>query len=206
MKALWGRLEAWAEEHADKSLRLRPGASERAVKAAEKAMKLELPADLRASILLHDGQEPVDEESELFPWMPGCSPLASLEWIVERWKEERDEEGDAEDDAVSEDGFVHTTLWHPSRVPLAGTPDWDGDNTYVDLYPGPQGTRGQLITFVTECDLTAIAPSLAAALESYVGALERGDWIYKNDDVRPKRRGSGHPADLFAEYVKKLKK
>ncbi len=198
MKALWKRLEAWAKKNAKMSLRLRDGALESDVRAAEEIMKLSFPKDLRASILLHDGQEPVEDESELFPWMPGCSPLATLESIVERWKEEREIDGDAEDDAVSEDGIVHTTLWHPKRIPIAGTPYWDGDNTYVDLYPGPKGKSGQLVTFVTECDLVALGPSFGAALEKWVKALEAGDWVFEDGAVRPKRKGSGHAADVFA--------
>jgi len=88
MKSLWQRLEGWEQKNG-RTLRLRPGATEKAIADAEKKMKLTFPADFRASLLLHDGQQRKSgdddpETSTLFEWMPGSGALASLSAIVER--------------------------------------------------------------------------------------------------------------------------
>lgn len=62
-------------------------------------MKLEFPADFRASLLLHDGQErkPADDDSEtstLFEWMPGNGALAPLSAITAQRKDEAMDAGD----------------------------------------------------------------------------------------------------------------
>lgn len=139
MDKLWGRLEAWAKKNAKRSLRLKKGASEKQIAAAEKKMKLNFPAAFRASLLLHDGQ---DAKDDTFEWMPGCSPLASLDAIVEQWVDEQEQVDPDEPKKAVEGGLLWNVLWHPRRVPIAGTPYWDGDNTYLDLHPGPKGHRG----------------------------------------------------------------
>lgn len=210
MNELWGRLEAWAKK-SGRTLKLRPGATEKAVAAAEKTMKLRFPADFRASLLLHDGQErgPDDDASDtstLFEWMPGSGALAPLEQIVAQWKDERD--NDEEDDEPEAEGGVYDVMSHPRRIPIAGSRWWDGDNTYLDLHPAPKGTEGQLIMFTSECDLALLGTSFRAALESYLHALDSGDWVFdaKKGHVRPKNeKPSEHPheGEVFAAYVKK---
>lgn len=208
MNGLWERLGSWAAKNAGRELGLRKGASERAIVAAEEALSLRFPDDFRASLLLHDGQD--GDESSLFEWMPGCSPLAPLEAVVERWKEELAlaEEYPQTDFKVVEHGRIHSVLWHAKRIPIAGNRWWDGDNTYLDLFPGPKGKIGQLITFVTECDLVVLGSSLRDALALYVAALEKGDWVFseKNGCVVPKNnKPNEYPnrADQFATYARK---
>lgn len=194
---LWTRLEALAKK-AKKPLGLRKGVSEKTLAAAEKKMKLAFPSDFRASLLLHDGQEGAQEE--LFEWMPGCSPLASLDAIVAQWSDELENADDEDEEpAVDEDPRLHRAIFHAKRIPIAGTPYWDGDNTHVDLFPGPKGKSGQLVTFVTECDRVVLGESFSAALESYVEALESGAW--KGASSRE------HASQAFADYlVQKAKK
>ena len=59
MKDLWDRLETWATTRAKRSLRLRKAISTKEIIAAEKAMKLELPADFRESLAV-DSQMTMD--------------------------------------------------------------------------------------------------------------------------------------------------
>ncbi|HRI68783.1 MAG TPA: SMI1/KNR4 family protein [Polyangium sp.] len=213
MDDLWTRLGAWAAKNAGRDLRLRKGASKRAITAAEKKLSLRFPDDFRASLLLHDGQDPGDDDS-IFEWMPGCSPLAPLEAIVERWKEEVElAETYVEDEIrIVEQGRLHAVLSHPKRIPIAGNQWWDGDNTFLDLYPAPQGASGQVITFVTECDIVVLGPSFRDALTLYVEALEKGDWVFsaKKGCVVPKKdKPDEYPnrADQFAAYTwKKIAK
>lgn len=205
MDKLWGRLEAWAKKNAKRSLRLKKGASEKQIAAAEKKMKLNFPAAFRASLLLHDGQ---DAKDDTFEWMPGCSPLASLDAIVEQWVDEQEQVDPDEPKKAVEGGLLWNVLWHPRRVPIAGTPYWDGDNTYLDLHPGPKGIEGQIITLVTECDFVVLGKSFSSAIETYIEALESGDWVFdpKKNNVRPKKeKPDDYPneADEFAAYAKK---
>ena len=210
MNDLWKRLEAWAKK-SGRTLRLRPGATEKAIADAEKKMKLTFPADFRASLLLHDGQErkAADDDSEtstLFEWMPGSGALAPLSAIVAQWKDERD--NDEDDDEPAIEGGVYNVMTHPRRIPIAGTRWWDGDNTYLDLHPAPKGTAGQLITFTSECDVALLGTSFRAALESYVQALDAGDWVFdaKKGNVRAKNEKPDdfpHEGEEFAAYVKK---
>lgn len=177
MKDLWARLERWANAHGT-SLRLRPGAPEAEVAAAEAKLGFALPPDLRASYLAHDGQDDADDS---FEFLPGCDRLQPLEAVVARWEEEVDlaaAYAPEDEDACDEDELIHLALWHPRRVPIAGNPYWDQDNTHCDLFPGPKGTSGQIITLVSECDLVVLGPSLERALSMYLAALESGAWIF----------------------------
>jgi cell wall assembly regulator SMI1 len=198
MNELWIRLEALAKK-AKKPLGLRKGVSERTLAAAEKKMKLALPTDFRASLLLHDGQK--GEQDDLFEWMPGCSPLASLDAIVAQWADERDNAEEEDEPEVDEDPRLHRAIFHPKRVPIAGTPYWDGDTTHLDRFPGPKGTSGQLVTLVTECDRVVLGESFSAALASYVDALESGQW----KGASPREHASQAFADYLVEKAKKHK-
>ena len=96
--------------------------------------------------------------------MPGSGALASLSAIVAQWKDER--ENDDEDDEPAIEGGVYNVMWHPRRIPIAGSEYWDGDNTYLDLHPAPKGTSGQLITFTSECDVALLGTSRTRARSS----------------------------------------
>ena len=200
IEALWERLEVIAKRHG-RSLRLRPGVSEAALTAAEATMNLAIPADLRASLALHDGQD--DDEDDTFPWMAGCSPLRSLAEIVEQWKVEVGlavpDEDSGEDPP---DPRLRPGLSLPQRIPIAGNQWWDGGNSFVDLAPGPDGTEGQLISFSSECDIEVLGTSFAEALEAYVGALEAGTCLYDPhcNDVVP--ADVAQPGNLAYEFAK----
>jgi cell wall assembly regulator SMI1 len=138
--------------------------------------------------------------------MPGCMPLASLDALVARWREEQ---GDLRDDNPPEEtegGVLHSVLNHPRRIPIAGNPWWDQDNTYLDFFPGPSGVAGQLITLVTECDFVVLGPSFESALAAYVAALESGEWVFDPAKGRVTREGEPageHPNESheFAKYA-----
>src|SRR4051794_4987033 len=95
MKALWTRLENWhAKNSVDLPFRPRPPATDKDIAEAETAMNLKFPADFRASLLVHDGEEDYDDVR--FDWMPGCDRLAPLRQIVAQWKDEQERAQDAE--------------------------------------------------------------------------------------------------------------
>jgi cell wall assembly regulator SMI1 len=207
MKDLWSRLEAWAVSNAGRSLGLRAGASEQAIAAAEKTIGMTFPPDVRASLLAHDGQE--GQIGDVFEWLPGCSPLKSLAQIVERWKEEQGMAEEFPEGEPQPEGPLHTVLWHAKRIPIAGNEWWDGDNTYIDFHPSAAGTPGQIIMFVSECDLVCLGRSFADAIETYLAALQSGDWVWSKDKghVTPKSEPAKeypHESYEFSKYVEKL--
>jgi cell wall assembly regulator SMI1 len=211
MKETWSELEKWANAH-NASLRLRAGASEHEVANAEKKMGFRFPQDLRASILAHDGQE---DANDAFEFLPGCAQLKPLAAVVARWEEEVELAAgytSEEREQVSEDGLVHTVLWDSKRIPIAGNYFWDGDNTYCDLLQGPNGSNGQIITFVSECDLVVLGPSLKGALDLYLHALESGEWIFDKHISPPQGRVHHkdeaqhewpHTSYEFSEWIKR---
>jgi cell wall assembly regulator SMI1 len=208
MQSLWQRLEKIAAGH-NLSLHLRPGASADAIAAAEQAIGLTFPASYRASLLAHDGQDA--SKGDVFEWMPGCSPLASLEAVVAQWKDERNYDDDFGEPRADDDDRVLSHVKHPRRIPIAGNQWWDGDNTYLDFIVGPKGTEGQVITFFTECDLCTLGATFEQALTSYVEALESGAWVY--DATKKHVVPKGEQADVypnesyeFAKYLASLQK
>ncbi len=202
IEALWERLEVIAKRHG-RSLRLRTGVSEAALAAAEATMSLAIPADLRASLALHDGQD--DAEDDTFPWMAGCSPLRSLAECVEQWKVQvglvvPDDDFSGQDPP---DPRLRPNLALAERIPIAGNRWWDQGNTFVDLAPGPEGTVGQLISFSSECELEVLGTSFAEALEAFVGGLEKGTLLYDphcNDVVPARIDRPGNHAYEFAKW------
>lgn len=205
MKALWSRLEAWAVQNAGCSLRLRPGADEAAIAATEELIGRRFPDDFRASLLLHDGQHGDGSKEGVFPWMPGCAPLASLARIEPAYRNERQWDDEDAPGVCEYDARLMGFVRHPGRVPIAGNRWWDGDNSYLDFTPGPAGRPGQLICFISECDLAVLGESFSDALEAYVTALERGDWVWDPEigGTAHKHQAAGsypHQADAFARY------
>jgi cell wall assembly regulator SMI1 len=82
MKAVWRRIHTWLDANAPENYgHLRPGASAEAIRAAEETMGLDLPADLRASYRIHDGQ---DSEPGLIGGEGWC--LLPLQKMVELWQ------------------------------------------------------------------------------------------------------------------------
>ncbi|MFN8414453.1 MAG: SMI1/KNR4 family protein [Anaerolineales bacterium] len=193
MKSIWAKLELIAKK-SGKTLGLQKGNSETSIAAAEKILNFKFPEDFRESLLLHNGQN--GDPMELFEWIPGCSPLAPLKSIIEQWGEEKESFEPEEKLKSLEKGLMYNVMFHPKRIPIAGTPYWDGDNTYLDLIPGPKGTKGQLITMVSECDFIVLGKSFKEALETYVAVLDSGKWKYPKDER----------TNVSYEYYKFLKK
>ncbi len=187
LDTLWRRLEAWVRQNADAPLRLRPGVAEADLSAAEADLGFALPPELRAFLRVHDGQDVTDDDLDIFAWMPGCAPLASLEAIVAEWRVERlqnEQSYAGHHPLVVSRGRLHHFLWHPRRIPIAGAPLWGSERTFVDLFPGPEGRAGQVVTFVNGIELALLGPSLAHALQLHVEALESGEWVYSATERR----------------------
>src|SRR5436305_347309 len=85
MKPLFDRIHHWLARHAPAVLAdLRPPADATQFRAAEKAMNLKLPADVKAAYLIHDGQRTGDEGA-FRPFLYGSEWLC-LDRMVEEWQ------------------------------------------------------------------------------------------------------------------------
>jgi cell wall assembly regulator SMI1 len=188
MKDVVRRLEAWYAKHTPAKLALRPGASDRAIAAAEKAMKIEFPPTFREWLRIHDGQAP----EATIDWAPGCTRLAPLSEVVKQWKDERDMDDDEHVGKLQERGRIQNIVFHAKRIPIAGTEYWDGDKTYIDFVPGPKGKAGQIITLVTECDFVVLGETMTEFLEKYLAILESGALAFS--------KGTGELAPVGREY------
>lgn len=140
--------------HEAAKLALRPGASEAAIAGAETLFERPLPADYRALLAIADGQEPTglavfDPDTQLLPLAQVIEQWLRLaRFVVREW------------DAmpVEPDMVVRPFVWHPTRIPIAAD-DLDA-GPFLDLWPGPAGTVGQVITLVSECEFEVIGTSL----------------------------------------------
>lgn len=173
--ASWARIERWfAAKLPDRVLLLRPPATEAEIAEAEARLGRPLPPDLRASYLVHDGQE--DEGYDVL-WLPHAYRLGSLAAVVAHHEGERAFQGGVVEeerlDWLDRDGCVRQVFWHPDRIVFAGSPHWDYDQMILDFVPGPNGTEGQLIAR-SDLDLFRLCSGFGDFLRQYADGLGSG--------------------------------
>ncbi len=172
VRRAWERIDRWLAANADPAPGfLRPPAAPDAVASAEAAMGVAFPAELRASLAVHDGEE--EGSPSLFDeWV--LLPAAAM---AQSWRTllRLHEAGELPPEPL--DGMPAgpaRPTWHSLRwVPLAD--DGGGNRLMLDLDPGEGGAAGQLIVFYADApDRPLVAPSLAAWLERHADDLEAG--------------------------------
>lgn len=164
---LLARLDAWvAREVPLHHATLRPGVTDAALDAFEARQGVTLPPTLRALYRWHDGGN-----------------LFGLEFLsLERLAADRGLYADVAADHMTD--LDEVVVSHPPGAirPLYVTGDWlpflhDGGGNHValDLYPGPAGRVGQVITVgPDESDRYVLAPDLDTFLREYLRRLEAG--------------------------------
>ncbi len=167
--SLLARIEAWLGSHGA-SLDLAPPAEPSTIASAEAALGFALPADHRALLLAHDGQL-----KERVSWLPSGGRLHPLAECVETW---RFQQGfyEPSNPVVPEPKAARyfQLVYHPRWLPIAGNDYWDGDNIVLDMFPAERGVEGQLLVFVTECDVALIGDGIAGFLARYVELIDAG--------------------------------
>jgi cell wall assembly regulator SMI1 len=165
---LCGRLERWLAAHAPHLLEsLNPGADPLAVEQLERDLALALPADFRAWLLLHDGQQ---EEA---PGLMEGYTLLPAEQIGGEWQIYNELAGLEHDMRYCRVSPGILPVWHsPARVPVAflGSSEW----YMLDLDPAPGGTRGQIFWRDKSGDAELLAAGFGPWLEGLVRDLEGG--------------------------------
>lgn len=159
MKTVWKRIRAWLDENAPAGYgALRPGASSDAIQAAEKAMGLKLPAEVRASYRVHDGQ---GDEPGLIGGEGWC--LLPLQDMVACWRK-----------------WCENSKRFRKCIPVAS--GGAGDYIFLDLSPTAR-PPGRVIVQRGDTDGPApVAPSFRSWLEDFADKLEGDEFAYSEPD------------------------
>jgi cell wall assembly regulator SMI1 len=149
------------------ALGLRGPADERALAAYERELGVPLPADVRALWLQHDGQSQDDTGWLPARWLSVDESRAMrselLQFVVPEWLERTRED----------DPRLRDLVYHPLRIPWASSSLQD---LYcaIDLAPGPEGRRGQLLVNTSECDFAVLGRDVTAFFERYAALARDG--------------------------------
>jgi cell wall assembly regulator SMI1 len=176
MKTIWDRIHVWLKDNAPVVLAsLRPGASEKAIRAAEREMGVRLPDDVRACYRIHDG---ADLHSFLYGW-----EWLGLEGMLIVWRMFNQQFEAGEFDGLrteAEDGGVRPEWWYPAWIPITADPR--GYYMCLDLAPEPGGDIGQILYWYPDTsDRTTASPGFTLWLEDFVYELEEGEWGYSEE-------------------------
>lgn len=206
----WQRIDTWIEQSYPELFdQLIEGATSNDLNDLEHDLECALPADVRESYSVHDGQEGGGKPTGVFFGIV----LLDLEGISEEWNvwrraalkieelsnRSRPQASSAASSSASlrhppqnkhawierqrscPPDAVQPVYAHPGWIPLAK--DGDGNNIAVDLAPGPKGRYGQVILFGRDFDTKfVIAPSWGDFLARFAADLESGHY-YIDDDV-----------------------
>ena len=182
---LWDRFEAVMRRCSPNDVdAMRPPATEEQIAAAEKAMKVRFPAQLRAAYRRHDG---VNREFAAGRYGSGLFGMrgrwCSLADMVANWEMKIQVMEAAKVDDHDFGSFPFPAPWWDN---LAIRPEWwnkkwipiglsnTSTSYYVDLMPCARGTKGQIISDSGMIEAILIAPSLNAWIEFVTQSFESG--------------------------------
>jgi cell wall assembly regulator SMI1 len=137
------------------------GASDEQIDEVEKLIKRTLPDDFKLFLKNINGQH-----SDKLYLLPDQALLFSCEEIISEYKGLTDFFEDTIEfyNKYQYNDKIRCSVWSESRVPIAGR---DGYYLFLDFDPGPNGTIGQVIFLINECDLVVLASSFKNFLNSY---------------------------------------
>jgi cell wall assembly regulator SMI1 len=191
MDDLWRRLEAHLAQHAPILLAtLNPPATKAAIRRAEAALGVPLPADLAASLRVHNGQVegvplvPAEYGTRRRRQIATWGELAPLDHIVRSTLQERKY---MHDGAMAEDAAEYE---YDGPVRRDGDWSWivfadpgSGDRLGLDLRPADGGQVGQVLSIVHDPScLFVLAPSYRAWFETLVQRYESGQYTLVNQE------------------------
>lgn len=135
----WNELDALLRERGGPEWGyLRGPAEDAQMAAAEAVFGRALPPEVRASMLVHDGEGPAGGVVRGWRLLPASEMVAK--W--RRWQRLLDG-GDLRARSVDPDPGVQAVAWHPAWIPV--TESGHGDHHCIDLAPTEGGTAGQVI-------------------------------------------------------------
>ena len=174
----WERLHAFFKSEApDYYKALNRPAKVSDIKRLEDSIGCELPADLKGSLRIHDGQD---------DWSYGVVyglPLMSVDVIQRSLLAEMNFDQNANANVYPSFPLrcVHPLEWHCGWIPLAS--DSGGNYLGVDLVPDVRGTTGQVIVFGRDERIhPVLANSWAQFLCDLADELEDGNFQFHIED------------------------
>jgi len=158
-KELCRRLEVWVNENLPGALAsFNPSATEQQIAKYEQAIGFKLPADVRGWYRWHNGQKRWPEQSIFFGDEVLSLTDSLKEWQFWQTVADMNEEV-AEHCTSTPDGAIVAAYSLPGWIPLAQQTANCSNYLGIDLNPGPNGTKGQVIYFgrdvETKCVLGA---------------------------------------------------
>jgi uncharacterized protein (TIGR02996 family) len=189
----WVRIHSWLKMHCPVVLAsLGPPATDEQFRAAEQAMGVELPEEVKDCYRIHDGQRviptPVGYASHL-----RCIPafLYGEDWpgladMVERWRGMKEllDGGTFAKIKGQPRGPIRSDWWHPKWLPL--TEDHSGHMRCLDLAPKGRGRVGQVIYWCHDDPSRGVlANSLPEWLTQFALSVERGEYTTAPDKHGP---------------------
>jgi len=154
-----------------------PGADEAEIAAAEAALGLAFPADLRTYLALANG-EGWNSDGLIGDWQ-----LLELAFIIKEAQRMRAlvEHGTFDDNSNEPTPAIKGLWWNPRWIPIVTS--GSGHFVCVDLDPGPQGTLGQVILFLHDEEARyLVAHNLHAWLVRLADDFERGLYEIVTDE------------------------
>jgi len=188
----WKRLEAWFAKHMPSTLdMLYPPVKPQVIRAVEKAIGQELPEPVRESYRIHNGQaNRVNGMLFGLPLLPLGQPPKGKDDCFGHWKNWSDYER-----SKQEHNFDHLASCFPAETVqpvyfdrgwLPFSHDGGGNHLAIDLNPGPNGTRGQVIVCGRDDTFhPVLAVNFAQFLSDVATELERGNFIIEKPEVEP---------------------
>ena len=173
----WKRIENWLKENDPvRAKSLNKPVPEKQLKDAEKKLGISLPADVRESLKIHNGQKGLESFFMSDDMLGGSYYLLPIADVVREWKVWIDlvESGEFEGMESSGENGIKSGEWFRRRwIPVAS--NGGGDSYCIDLDADQGGKKGQVITMNHDTDTRElIASSWKALLSQYADDLTAG--------------------------------
>ncbi|MFN6086866.1 MAG: SMI1/KNR4 family protein, partial [Fluviicola sp.] len=144
------------------------------IEVLEKVIKRQLPESFKIFLKIINGQK-----NDNFYFLPDQSLLFSSDEIINEYKAQSE---CFEDCLEFYNDFqcvekVRCTVFSETRIPIAGR---DGYYLFLDFDPGPNGSVGQIIYLVNECDFVVLAPSFDKFIDNYNFLILNNDFKIQN--------------------------
>lgn len=191
MQRIWKRIKIQLQIEAEfekmpptAALRdFQPGAAEEEIQAAETALGIAFPEEVRASYRIHNGRMWLADPDQ------NLRRLCSLQEMVDTWEMMKKyangrKEKVADDwlDGTGQPILVRVETWNVKWIPLLNS---DGNIVCLDLAPTPHGYLGQIIDSDPENGTYHrwLAPNWQAFLSTFADDLEAGEYCYEEGEL-----------------------
>jgi cell wall assembly regulator SMI1 len=137
------------------------GAKSDQINEVERVIKRKLPLAFQMFLKRINGQY-----SDKFYFLPDEALLFSCEEIIAEYNLQMEYFEDTIEfyNVYQFNDKIRRTVWSESRIPIAGR---DGYYLFLDFDPGPNGSVGQIIFLINECDFVVLATDFSNFIDLY---------------------------------------